>query len=95
LLGVVLRTLLEPRAESRDLVISHFVPVIDMLVGYVQEHGKEYIEGVPVRAAILQLIMTHLARAAMADQAESVWGRGDHTEAVTRALLVRARPAAQ
>ena len=89
LLGVVLRTLLDPRAECRDLVVNEFVPIIDVLSGYVTENAPPEIARLPIRGAISQLIISHLARAAMGDQAAQIWGDDDDTEALTRALLVR------
>jgi AcrR family transcriptional regulator len=91
LLGVVLRTLLDPRAESRDLVMCEFVPIIDMLVAYVEQHGRDRVGSLPVRPAISQLVISHLARAAMSDQADRIWGVDDHTEALARALLAPPR----
>lgn len=91
LLGVVLRTVLDPRAEARDLVMSEFVPLVDMLVAYVEEHGRDRVGDLPVRALVNQLVFSHLARAAMGDQAPQIWGEDDHTETLARALLAPPR----
>mgnify|MGYP002624507959 CR=1 FL=1 len=86
LTGVILRELI----DGSQVVGRELAPIVDALEGFVTTHGADCVPaGVPVRAAIMQLIVSHLACASAGELGTTLWGPGEHTRALTRALLVR------
>ena len=89
LVRVIFRELIDPDGSAREVVASQFVPLVDLLSAFVTEQGKGTVpEGLPIRPAIMQLIMGHLARASMDDLGERLWGGDGETERLSRALLL-------
>lgn len=90
LLAVVLRELLNPEGAAREVVEAEFIPLVDRLDAFIELGRAAGIvpRALPVRAAIVMLVMGHLSRSAMGDRAESIWGPGEHTATLALALLV-------
>ena len=89
LVRVIFRELIDPDGSARDVVAMHFVPLVDLLSSFVEEQGKGSVpEGLPIRPAIMQLIMGHLSRASMDDLGERLWGGEGETVRLSRALLL-------
>ena len=89
LVRVIFRELIDPDGSAREVVASEFVPLVDLLSTFVEEQGKGSVpEGLPIRPAIMQLIMGHLARASMDDLGERLWGGEGETVKLSRALLL-------
>jgi len=90
LFGVVLHTLLDPRAAARDVVAEEFFPLVDRLVEFVETQGEGRVPAdVPVREAVVQLIVAQLARSALADRAPDGWlDDGSATKRLARRLLL-------
>ncbi|MEM9493822.1 MAG: hypothetical protein AAGC55_32040, partial [Myxococcota bacterium] len=82
-LGLVLRELIDPRPSeqtSSTQLAGEMAALVDILDRFVAEHGRDHVlPGLPVRATIVQLIVAHLARAAMGAAGASLWG-GEHPE---------------
>jgi len=91
LLGVVLRTMLEPGSASYDVVVEEFSAIVTTLVTFVETYGKERLAlGVTARDAILQTIVTYLARMSMGELGERMWQQPVvDIEPTVRALLLR------
>lgn len=89
LVRVIFRELIDPDGGARDVVASQFVPLVDLLASFVAKQGKGTVpQGLPIRPAIMQLIMGHLSRASMDDLGERLWGGDGETEKLARALLL-------
>ncbi|MEM1030370.1 MAG: TetR/AcrR family transcriptional regulator [Myxococcota bacterium] len=91
LLGVVLRSLLEPGGASYEVVVAEFSELVAAIVQFVEAHGRERLApGVSARDAVLQLIVTYLARMSMGDLSGQLWRESVVTiEPTVRALLLR------
>lgn len=89
LVRVIFRELIDPDGSARDAVGAQFVPLVDMLTVFVEQQGVGSVpEGLPIRPAIMQLIMGHLARASMDELGERLWGGESETVKLSRALLL-------
>jgi len=89
LMSVVLRALLDRSPVGKALVELHFTPLVDALTTFVASEGREHVPpGFPVRAAILQSILGHMAYIATEHQGPKLWADGDQTVRLTRALLL-------
>jgi len=89
LVRVIFRELIDPDGSAREVVAEQFVPLVDMLAQFVAEQGDGSVpKGLPIRPAIMQLIMGHLARASMDDLGQRLWGGEGETEKLSRALLL-------
>ena len=83
LMSVVFRALTDPQATGHEDIRRRFGVVLDELERFLDDEGTGVVpEGLPVRAALMQLIVAQLARAAIGDSGEELW-RGD---AATREL---------
>jgi TetR/AcrR family transcriptional regulator len=89
LLRVIFRELIDPDGSAREVVAEEFVPLVDLLEQFVTSQGAEAgVARVPIRPAIMQLIMGHLARASMDELGERLWGGDAETGRLSRALLL-------
>lgn len=88
LMAVILRAMLNPGTAGHDAVGDKFVLLIDQLEQYVLTIGKGRLAGLPVRAIVMQLIVTHLAHAAMGELGERLWKGETHTRDIARMLLI-------
>ncbi len=91
LLGIVLRSMLEPGSPSYDVVVDEFSQIVTTLVVFVETYGKERLApGVSARDAILQLIVTYLARMSMGELGGQLWQEEVvDIKPTVRALLLR------
>jgi AcrR family transcriptional regulator len=88
LLGVLTRSLFDHDPAGVALLERSFVPLVDRVEAFVRAGTREVsLRGFPVRAAILQLMMGHLMRAAMGTAGEALWRGEAHTWTLARALL--------
>ncbi len=88
LLQVLMRSLLDHDATGTALVERSFVPLVDRIEQFMRDGmGDTLLVDFPIRAAILQQIVGHLARSAMGPIGDILW-RGDaQTWTLTQALL--------
>lgn len=91
LLGVVLRTLLEPGQPSYEVVVEEFGQIVTTLVTFVDSFGQDRLApGVTSRDAVLQLIVTYLARMSMGELGNQLWQQEVvNIEPTVRALLLQ------
>lgn len=91
LLGIVLRSMLEPGSASYEVVVDEFSQIVTTLVVFVETYGKERLApGVSARDAILQLIVTYLARMSMGELGGQLWQEEVvDIKPTVRALLLR------
>ena len=82
--AIILRTLVTPGEPGHALVAERVGAVVDGLQAALGEAPS----GVPVRAAVLQIIAGYLVRVAAGPTGEALWAGPDETRALARALLV-------
>lgn len=86
---LLLRELLDGRGPGRELMLEAVTPVIDVLERFIVEEGGAAVRrGLPVRAAILQLAMATLVRAASGPLEKPLWGEGEDLPALARVLFL-------
>lgn len=89
LMAVIFRAMLHPGTAGHDTIGEKFVVLIDQLEQYVVTIGRDRLPaGFPIRAIVTQLIVTHLAHAAMGDLGVRLWKGDIHTAEIARMLLV-------
>ncbi len=87
LVSVVLREIVDPTGAGQ--VMRQFGGLIDALEhAFSALAGPERPGAVPRRAAILQIVSGYLLRNAAGPLGDALWGGGDHTKALARALLL-------
>lgn len=88
--SMVLRGVLDGHGPVRERLLVELVPLLDWVEGWLSTAGAEFIpEGVPVRAAILQLGSDALIRGASGSLQEPLWGAKPGTLQLARLLLIR------
>jgi len=92
LMAIVFRAMLNPSSEEYESIGAKFSVLIDQLEQFVVSAGhNELPEGLPVRAILMQLIVTHLARAAMGELGDELWRGDTYTRDIARMLLLSKR----
>lgn len=90
---LLLRELLDGRGPGRQLILDAVTPVIDALERFLVEDGGEVVRpGLPARAAILQLAMGTLVRAASGPLEKPLWGEGEDLPTMARIVFLREAP---
>ena len=92
LMAVALRAMIDPTTPSHARIIDDFAAVVDGLEAMVVTAGGERVAPLPVRAIVMQLIVSHLARAAMGEVGERLWGGDNRTRAIAGMLLLGEAP---
>lgn len=83
-ISVVLRELVDPSATGGPLIVQGLGGLVDTITAALAPSAPK---GVPVRAAVLQLVATYLLRRG-AGVGEDLWGQGEFTLALARRLLL-------
>ena len=88
--SMVLRGVLDGHGPVRERLLVELVPLLDWVETWLSTAGAEFIpEGIPVRAAILQLGSDALIRGASGPLKEPLWGARPGTLELARMLLLR------
>ncbi|MBW2527591.1 MAG: TetR/AcrR family transcriptional regulator [Deltaproteobacteria bacterium] len=91
-LAIVLRAMLSPGSAGHDAVGKRFAKLVDQLEAFVRKAGGRRLpKTLPVRAILMQLVVSHLARSAMGPLGDRLWGGDDATRQVARVLLLGKR----
>jgi AcrR family transcriptional regulator len=91
-LAIVLRAMLSPGAAGHDAVGKRFVKLVDQLEAFVRKAGGRRLpKKLPVRAILMQLVISHLARAAMGTLGDRLWHGDNATRETARVLLLGKR----
>ncbi len=72
---LILRELLEARGPGRRILLREVVPMLDRVEAFVRSAPPR--RGVPVRAALMQIVSDVLLRSAAGSVRAAVWGAGD------------------
>jgi AcrR family transcriptional regulator len=89
LMAVVFRAMLDPQSAAHTSIGERFELIIDQLERVVLDAGAgELPAELPVRAILMQLIVTPLAHASMGELGDKLWRGDTHTRAITRMLLL-------
>jgi AcrR family transcriptional regulator len=85
---VVLREMLDGHGPGREILMRRVVPLLDVVERFILVQGRGTIRaGLPVRAALMEVVANLLMRAAASDLRTPLWGPGDHAWSVTRVIL--------
>lgn len=91
-LAIVLRAMMSPGSAGHDAVGKRFAKLVDQLERFVRKAGGRRLpKTLPVRAILMQLVVSHLARSAMGDLGDRLWGGENATRQVARVLLLGKR----
>lgn len=91
-LAIVLRAMMAPGSAGHEAVGERFARLVDQLESFVRKAGgKRLPRKLPVRAILMQLVVSHLARSAMGDLGDHLWGGENATRQVARVLLLGKR----
>ena len=86
---LVLRGMLDGHGPVRERLLEELVPLLDWVEAWLSTAGRDHIpDGVPVRAAILQLGSDALVRAAAGPLQVPLWGERARTVELAKKLLV-------
>ncbi len=90
LVKVVLREIIDP-SEKGTLVIQQefasFLALVDATFRKIA--GENLRQGLSTRSAIMHIVAGYLVKTAAGDLAETLWGPGEQTLEITRALLLQ------
>jgi len=91
-LAIVLRAMLAPGSAGPAAVGERFARLLDRLERFVRDAGGSQLpKTLPVRAILMQLVVAHLARSAMGDLGDRLWGGDTATREAARVLLLGKR----
>lgn len=89
LVRLVLRELLDGRGPGHHMLLTAGLPVLRGVERWVRDEGRGAIRrGLPVRAALLELVTAALVRSASGPLREPLWGTKDHTVTLARQLFL-------
>jgi AcrR family transcriptional regulator len=84
---LLLREMLDSRGGGHALLLSVGAPLLDRVERFLRREGKGR-GGLPVRAALMQLVSSALLRVSSGALSEPLWGKTDGTRAIARALFL-------
>lgn len=86
---LLLREMLDSRGGGHALLLEVGAPLLDRVERFLRREGKGKVrEGLPVRAALMQLVSSALLRVSSGALSEPLWGKTDGTRAIARALFL-------
>jgi AcrR family transcriptional regulator len=86
---IVVRELVADQGPGRALLAELAAPLLDEVVAFLEREGRDELRpGVPVRAALMQIVADVFLRTAAGDLKKALWGDVDATWALARALLL-------
>lgn len=87
---LMVREMLDDAGPGHHLLLELGVPLLDRLERFLRKEGKGILrEGVPARAALLQVVSAVLVRASSGSLRDPLWGKTDALPLLTRMLLIR------
>lgn len=90
LAAVLLREMIDGRGPGHEIILKEVVPLLNEVVLFVKRAGTEEIRpGLPIRAAILQLVADTLLRVVAGPISTPLWGKENHARTLTRIIFLR------
>ncbi len=88
--ALLLREVLDGHGPGHDLLLRYGVPLLDQVEAFVLGAGEGALRpGVPVRAALLEIVATAFVRAASGPLRLPLWGATDFTQRLGRLLFLK------
>lgn len=85
---VILREVMDDRGPGHHLILEVGVPLIDAVERFLIDAGRHHmVPGLPVRAALLQVVSAAFLRSATGPLEPALWGEGDHALTLARLLF--------
>ncbi len=85
---IVLRDVIGGEGPTRRILLDELVPLLDYIEGWMARAGAGRLpEGVPIRAALLQIGSNAMVRASAGPLRAPLWGDSDTTLVLARRLL--------
>ena len=90
LAAVLLREMIDSRGPGHEIILNEVVPLLNKVVLFVKRGGQDEIRsGLPIRAAILQLVADTLLRVVAGPISTPLWGKENHARTLTRIIFLR------
>ena len=84
---LMLREILDNRGPGHDMLLTHAVPVIELVEAFIQSSPEAHVSGLSVREAIMTIACSRFVRAAAGRLSEPLWGSESHIDALARKLF--------
>ena len=86
---LLLREVLSGEGPGHRLLLSEVAPVLEEVERFLRAAGRGRMrDGLPVRAALMQIVSSGLLRAAAGELAPALWGPKDMTRELARLLVL-------
>ena len=73
--AILLREVISPGERGRNLIVQHVLPIVEFVVKFIESSDKhELTDAIPVRTAILHIVMDVMVRTAMKELGQELWG---------------------
>ncbi|MBK7973025.1 MAG: TetR/AcrR family transcriptional regulator [Deltaproteobacteria bacterium] len=93
LVRLILRELLDGRGPGHQMLLTAGLPILDRIERFVRVEGRTHVRrGLPVRAAILELVAGAVIRSASGPLREPLWGKTDRTLDLVHTLFFDSQP---
>ena len=90
LAAVLLREMIDSRGPGHEIILEEVVPLLNEVVLFVKRAGPDEIRsGLPIRAAILQMVADTLLRVVSGPISTPLWGKENHSSTLTRILFLK------
>ncbi len=90
LAAVLLREMIDSRGPGHQIILKEVVPLLNEVVLFVRRAGHDEIRaGLPIRAAILQVVADTLLRVVAGPISTPLWGKENHSRTLTRLLFLK------
>ena len=84
---LILREILDDRGPGHDLLLTHAVPVIEMVEAFIQDSAEAHLAGLSAREAVMAVACSRFVRAAAGRLSGPLWGPDCRTDALARKLF--------
>ena len=92
--AILLREVISPGERGRNLIVQHVMPIVDFVVKFIEssKDAHQLPDDIPVRTAILHIVMDVMVRNAMAELGEELWGSDrDYAREMTSLIFFNRR----
>ena len=92
--AILLREVISPGERGRNLIVQHVMPIVEFVVKFIESSSDnhELPDAIPVRTAILHIVMDVMVRTAMKDLGRELWGsEKDYAREMTSLIFFNRR----